>query len=59
MIYYVLFADEKPFPGISGHASDRKIIAVTDNAETARALLRKLSNDPRYVYADFETFEIS
>lgn len=59
MTYYVLYADSLPFPGISGSASDRQIIAVTDNPQTAREILRKLSNDPQYVYADFETFELS
>ena len=30
---FVVFGDETPFPGLSGSATDRKILAVTDTVE--------------------------
>ena len=38
---FVVFGDETPFPGLSGSATYRKILAVTDTVEKARDLVRR------------------
>ena len=58
MDVFVVFADEKPFPGMPGSAVDRKILAVTDTVEKARELVRKFEKIKAYEYVDFEVMEM-
>lgn len=51
---FVVFGDETPFPGLSGSATDRKILAVTDTVEKARDLVRRFEKSKIYEYVDFE-----
>lgn len=56
---FVIFGDEKPFPGMPGSAVDRKILAVTDSAEKARDLVRRFDKiGGPYEYVDFEVLEM-
>lgn len=55
---FVVFGDETPFPGLSGSAADRKILAVTDTVEKARDLVRRFEKSKIYEYVDFEVMDM-
>jgi hypothetical protein len=51
---YVIFGDEKPFPGMPGSAVDRKILAVTDTEDRGSELVRRFDKiGGHYEYVDF------
>lgn len=58
MNVFVVFADERPFPGMQGSAVDRKILKVVDSQEKARALVREFEQKRGYEYVDFDVFEL-
>lgn len=53
-----IFGDETPFSGLSGSATDRKILAVTDTVEKARDLVRRFEKSKIYEYVDFEVMDM-
>ena len=55
---FVVFGDETPFPGLSGSATDRKILAVTDTVEKTRDLVRRFEKSKIYEYVDFEVMDM-
>lgn len=58
MNVFVVFGDEKPFPGMQGSAVDRKILGVFDTAEAARYFVQKNEKQKQFEYVDFEVFEL-
>lgn len=55
---FVIYGDVTPFPGGSGSADDRKILAVTDTVEKARDLVRRFGKMKQYEYVDFEVMDM-
>lgn len=58
MDVFVVFADEKPFPGMPGSAVDRKILGVFDTVQAARYFKDKTEKQKQFEYVDFEVFEL-
>lgn len=58
MDVFVVFGDEKPFPGMPGSAVDRKILGVFDTIEATRYFVQKTEKQKHFEYVDFEVFEL-
>jgi len=58
MEVFIVFGDQKPFPGLPGCAVDRHILHAVDSKEKARALVHTLSKQGTYEYVDFEVLTL-